>query len=284
MAEYRHRNTGKKITVLPHRKQHVIRLKRAIDEIKEEEKIIKSIDISSSKSQIVAVKRKNVYFSPAVDQDHQKVLETISRRYEKITTLEPIYLGETIYIVGGGPSLKGFDFERLKGKIVIAVNKALYHVPFAQVLYWSDQRFYEWYGEDVDKYNGIKVTNKPQPKRADIINLVDTGKDGLELEAHAIRHGGNSGYAAINVAYHLGARKIVLLGFDMQNGKGGESHFHEGYPTRPTSNEVIQSNMLPSFDTLVDPLKRRKVEIYNLSSTSLIKCFQRIDLETALSL
>jgi hypothetical protein len=284
MGEYRHRNTGRKITIAPERKQHIIRIKRAVEE-KEEEKIVKTISIDSTTNpQVVGIKRRNLYFSPVVTKDESKVLEAITRRYERLTSLEPVFLGETIYIVGGGPSLKGFDFERLRGKNVIAVNKAIFFVPFAQVLYWSDARFYEWYGETTDKFNGIKVTNKPHPKRSDIINLVDTGKDGLELEPHAVRHGGNSGYAAMNVAYHLGARKIVLLGFDMQNAKGGETHFHDGYPARGTANEVMQTNMLPSFETIAEPLRRRKVEVFNASQLSLIKCFQKIDLETALSL
>ena len=38
-------------------------------------------------------------------------------------------MNDSVFIVGGGPSLKNFDFNFLKGKDVIAVNKAVFGVP-----------------------------------------------------------------------------------------------------------------------------------------------------------
>ena len=37
--------------------------------------------------------------------------------------------------------------------------------------------------------------------------------------------GGNSGHAAIDLAYNRGATRIILLGYDMQ-GKDFEAHWH----------------------------------------------------------
>ena len=36
------------------------------------------------------------------------------------------FKGETIYIIGGGPSLKNFNFAELKGCRTIAINKAVF--------------------------------------------------------------------------------------------------------------------------------------------------------------
>lgn len=202
-------------------------------------------------------------------------------KYDNYTYIDPIFLGDTIYIVGGGPSLKKLDFNLLKDKTVIAVNKAFLHLPMAQVLYWSDTRFFEWYSKEIEDFKGIKVTCRPQPKRNDIINLLNTGKTGLETMSYGLRDGGNSGYAAINLAYHLGAKRIVLLGFDMQT-NGKETHWHEGYSSTADT-ETMGRLMIPNFDSLVEPLAKRKVKVYNASPISKLTSFEKITIEEALA-
>ena len=273
----------KKISVLPSRREHIIRKKDQV-QITIEEK--KELQIESKKSGVVATKRvNNVYVhQPTRGNYSEEGLRFKYSRYEKISDLEPIFLGETIYIVGGGPSLKDFDLEILKDKIVIAVNKAFLYLPFAQVLYWSDSSFYDTFKKEIHLFKGIKATKNPSPKTDDIINLVETGREGLELEPNGIRTGGNSGYAAINVAYHLGAKKIVLMGFDGKNGSGGNTHWHDGYGKKGASDEVMQRNWLPHYSSLVNSLEGRRVKIYNTSKFSEIKEIEKISYTEALAL
>lgn len=202
--------------------------------------------------------------------------------YAHIGKIDPIYKGKIIYIIGGGPSLTGFDFKRLNNKIVIAVNKAFLFYPEANVLYWTDSRFYEWYQKEIDDFKGIKVTNKTKPVKENIINLHDTGREGLDISPYAIKHGNNSGYAAMNLAYHLGAKTIVLLGFDMKI-QGNKTHWHDGYQIKQNGS-VYQNNMLPCFDSIVEPLKKFGVEVYNACPTSALNCFQKCSIEHALNL
>jgi len=273
----------KKISVLPSRREHIIRKKDQV-QITIEEK--KELQIESKKSGVVATKRvNNVYVhQPTRENYSEDSLRFKYSRYEKISDLEPLFLGETIYIVGGGPSLKDFDFELLKNKIVIAVNKAFLYLPFAQVLYWSDSSFYDTFKKEIHLFKGIKATKNPSPKNDDIINLVETGREGLELEPNGIRTGGNSGYAAINVAYHLGAKKIVLMGFDGKNGPGGNTHWHDGYGKKGASDEVMQRNWLPHYSSLVNALEDRRVKIYNTFKFSEIKEIEKISYTEALAL
>lgn len=226
-------------------------------------------------SRIVSIEEKN----HLIDEKHRKISNTW--KYDNYTYIDPVFLGDTIYIVGGGSSLKDFDFNQLQNKIVIAINKAFLYIPFAQVLYWSDTRFFEWYEKEIEQFKGIKVTCRPEPKRANIINLLNTGKNGLETMSYGIRDGGNSGYAAINLAYHLGAKTIILLGFDMYT-NGKETHWHDGY-TSTANTDVMSKLMIPNFDTLVSPLEKRKVKIYNASLNSKLECFPKITIENALS-
>ena len=199
------------------------------------------------------------------------------------SVVEPIFKGETVYLIGGGPSLRDFDWSRLIGKKTIAINKAFYHHKSSQVMYWTDSRFYTWYKDDIDKFKGLKYTLR-KGYYSDDVKLLKRGvKYGIELSNDTLAHGNNSGYAAINLAYHLGARKIILLGYDMGN-VSGKSHFHEGYPTRATADEVYQKQFIPGFGAIYEALKGRGIQVYNACPTSNLKVFPMITLDKALSL
>ena len=59
--------------------------------------------------------------------------------------VKPIWLDETVFIIGGGPSLKGFNWSLLAGKKTIAINRAIQFYPKADALYFTDGRVYSWY-------------------------------------------------------------------------------------------------------------------------------------------
>ena len=190
--------------------------------------------------------------------------------------------GETIYIIGGGPSLKNFDFRSLAGSRTIAVNKAMFFYPNADVLYWTDSRFYTWYKNDIDNFKSLKFTIKAGSQYNTDVKILKKGKaHGLEKDPQILAHGFNSGYAAINLAYHLGAKRIILLGFDMSM-SGLESHFHDGYPTVPAGNKVYQDKFLPGFKQLSAELKAAGIVVLNASPYSKLTAFPKITLEQAL--
>tara|TARA_R100000655_G_scaffold26167_3_gene53930 strand:- start:885 stop:1700 length:816 start_codon:yes stop_codon:yes gene_type:complete len=189
--------------------------------------------------------------------------------------VEPIWKGETAFIIGGGPSLEKFDFKQLKYKKTIAINKAVQFYPEADILYWTDSRVYSWYKKEIDNFKGDKYTIKPFHVPKDVKALRNTGKTGLEYDPTGLRHGNNSGYAAINLAFHLGVKRIILLGFDMGN-TGGKSHFHEGYPVKKTQDKTYEMTMAPCFLSLVEPLKRKKVEVINANPNSKLNCFPKL--------
>src|SRR6266567_2641979 len=63
-----------------------------------------------------------------------------------------IFEDQPVVICAGGPSLKGFAWERLCGLNVIAINRAYADIPFAQVLWWSDARFWRNHREGLAKH------------------------------------------------------------------------------------------------------------------------------------
>ena len=221
-------------------------------------------------------------------------IPTIQRRNLSITTsaevtkrpiskIEPIWLGETVFIIGGGPSLQDFNWTGLYGKKTIAINKSLLSFPQANVLYWTDSRVYSWMKADIDNFKGPKYTIRDNPSYIGDIKILRKGnKFGLEEAKDTLSHGNNSGYAAINLAYHLGAKRIILLGYDMGN-DGKRGHHHDGYPVPVTGDNIYRDQFIPGFKILADLLKTKGIEVYNASPNSLLNTWPKITLEKALT-
>jgi len=191
-----------------------------------------------------------------------------------------IWNDEVVYIIGGGPSLKGFDWSQLEGKKVIAINRAFEVMPNADVLYWTDSRFYRWFKEGIDKFSGLKFTCREfNEKPSDLILLKPNSAMNLDMRPSFISHGNNSGYGAINLAVKLGAKKIYLLGYDM-NSFPGQSHWHSGY--KSTHNDSIYVKMIKYFDSIPNELKKLDVEIFNANLKSQLTVFRRCSVEDAI--
>jgi hypothetical protein len=199
------------------------------------------------------------------------------------TTVEPLFKGETVFIIGGGPSLNEFNWDLLKDKKVIAINRAYQFCKTAQVVYWTDGRFYQWNKDELDALTSKKYTIQPSANQIDV-NVLKRGiRHGLETIPTTLAHGDNGGYAAINLAYHLGAKEIVLLGYDMGN-INGESHFHDGYPVSITTDETYQNRFMAGFPSLFEELKKKNIKIWNASKISKLVGISRITIEQALRL
>ena len=114
-------------------------------------------------------------------------------------------------------------------------------------------------------------------ERPDIRCLRNTGRDGLETTSDGVRTGRNGGYQAINLAVHLGVRRIILLGYDMRH-IDGRSHWHGGHPM-PSKESTYRNAMLPCFATLVAPLAERGIEVVNCTPGSALTAFPIMSLE-----
>jgi hypothetical protein len=200
----------------------------------------------------------------------------------KYGSVRPIWKGETVYIVAGGPSLKDFDFSKLKDKKVIAVNKAFMFVPECDVIYWTDTRFYNWYKKEIDAISCLKYTPSPHPINLadDVILLRNAGGRILDLTTDKITAGNNSGFGALSLALKMGAAKIYLLGYDM-GFSGNKTHFHDGYPITSVR-ESIYKSMLKYFEDNVDIIKSI-AKVYNTNRTSNLRYFNFCTIEEALA-
>lgn len=234
--------------------------------------------------------RNNVYDKPHLNNRNKvkpKVAEPASPRHNPRTyaykPIPKIWQDETVYIVAGGASLKDFDFTRLNGKKVIAINKAYKYVSQPDVLYWTDGRFYTWYKDEIDVLKCLKFTvaTNNRSYTEDVTVIKNVNIESLDFNSsEGIYSSNNSGFAAIVLAIKLGAKKIYLLGYDMSH-TGGKSHFHGGYPNLEVSRENIYRSMLQHFNNYHKKLEQHAA-IYNTNPKSNLKVFPMEDLNRAL--
>lgn len=212
----------------------------------------------------------------------------------------PIWKGERCFILGGGPSLKGFDASVLRGKgRVLVVNDSWRLAPWFDCLYFTDPTWYQqqlgfdrWaldmsinFGQIIYKRmlvngdTGSAFAEHPQVRQ-----LKFSGAMGLETDPAKLRHGCNSVYAAMNLAYHFGVNQIVLLGVDMRIIPGQRTHWHdEERANAPTFADIIKQSMLPKFQTLAEPLKAAGVEVLNATPESALTVWPLVALEDILN-
>lgn len=200
----------------------------------------------------------------------------------------------TIVCLGCGPSLTQEDVNLVRGNArVIAVNKSWELAPWADVLYAADKVWWKEY-DGVPAFAGLKFA-LPEIEHImhtkwrwpdDVTVLQCTGHDGIETNPIGLRDGGiggsNSGYQAINLAVHLGAKKIILLGYDMQR-SNGRIHWFGNYPDDIHRNPPF-AEFIKGFPTLVKPLKRLGIRIVNCSRLTALTCFEQQPIEQALAI
>ncbi len=199
------------------------------------------------------------------------------------------WAGQRCFIVGGGPSLKGFDFGRLRGEKVIAINKAFLDVPFADIMFAMDRnllglitsgRLGENYRQAFEAFGGIRLWLDVERSSCPpgIYSIPSAGDIGWTKSLKTgLFHGQNSGYGALNLAIVLGANPIYLLGYDCALGPGGEQNYHDGYPA-PTNPDVLNI-FRRAFEEGADLLQDGPW-IINLNPDSAIRCFEFGDIDT----
>jgi len=154
--------------------------------------------------------------------------------------------------------------------------------PWADVLYFCDG--YWWTGVDGpevrEKFEGKYIITIAHGIKDPIVKILkNTSKHELATNPSELGHGTNSGFQAINLAYHFGATRIVLLGFDMKIAAKA-THHHGGYGApREIVSHVLKTSMLPHFAKLAGPLQAAGVTVLNANPDSAIDCWPRLPIE-----
>ena len=185
-------------------------------------------------------------------------------------------------IVASGPSLTKEDVNYVKGKAtVIVINDNYQMAPWADYCYFCDPKWHEWHKNEplFQAFEGKKYTQDRKVAEENVFFYIESQPgQGLSTEPNVIYQGSNSGYQAINLAYHLGARKIILLGYDMQQ-SNGKAHWFGDHPDKVRSSYQCWTKY---FDHLAKDAQSKGLHIINCSRQTALGCFERKPLEDVL--
>lgn len=172
------------------------------------------------------------------------------------------------FCIGCGSSLKGFDFNRLKGYRTIGTNRVLIDFPEVEYLVFLDREFFNMYEKEISEYKGIILAPQraiPETYSGNNICKIDV-KLGVYPGSLA---GGLSGLTALNYACTMFS-EIYLLGYDMYSG-----HYYPDAPD-PYTQEIAEKygEKFAQLKALYPGIK-----IYNCNPQSAITCFDYADIE-----
>lgn len=215
-------------------------------------------------------------------------------------TPDPIWKGEQVFVLASGPSLTREICDKVMGKPrclspwsgrkAIVINVSFRLAPWAPVWYFTDSSIYERYSDDVKAWPGHIVTMSKTAKRElnkRVMRVQGWGDPTLPmgefppLGSHFIRQGRSSGHTAISLAIALGARRVVMLGYDCRVVDGREHH-HAEY-TGPRDHDVYAREFAPAYEGWNAAAHKVGVEIVNCTPGSAIKEFPFADLDEVLT-
>ena len=224
-----------------------------------------------------------------------------------------IWDGGRCLILGGGPSLAGqFDIpqdlitrvtdskdpldpraysrymELIHDEHVIAVNNSYLLGDWPDICHFGDWGWYKVHRERLASWPGLKVSHSPSfadPAKAKEGGVKYMPRDrakrmGLSDNPGKLSWGFNTGSSAIDLAVHLGAKQVILLGFDMRNGRSGETHWHRGHG--PNRRPASYARFLQGFPVIAKDARRLGVEIINCSPGTSITEFPVANLKEIL--
>ena len=202
-------------------------------------------------------------------------------------------------ILGGGPSLVGFDFSAVERHYTIGINKAFVRFP-VRAVYAMDYSFYCWthqlteqsahwieVTEHWQRFRGTRylICHSPQQRRDHGDDpsycFVDKLQDQPVLTSdlsEGIYIGSNSGIGALCLAIALGYKDISLLGYDMKvDADNRKTHWHDGYPSESYEDiEQRTASYIAEFEQLAALIRRRpELQIVNLNPDSALTCFPK---------
>ena len=217
---------------------------------------------------------------------------------EPTARVEKLWPGSTVVVIGGGSSLTTEDVDyvgvRREARLlerrllkseepdirVIAIKEAVELAPWADVLYACDDHWWKHH-KGYPSYSGLKYALEPQRWAwPDVQVLCNRGESGLSYDRSGLCTGHNSGYQAVNLAFHLGAKRIVLLGFDMWAGPDGRRNWFDKPGLHVDSPYPI---FLHRFAQLVETSKKAGLQIVNASRFTVMESFPRVTLSEALA-
>jgi len=199
---------------------------------------------------------------------------------------------DKVFIIGGGPSLKNFDFNRLKDEDTIVTNVAVFDVPNPDYFITVDYTFLQKVKSRLKKFQRLEMKkvfivgmHHNFMREVDdvfidlkhkilydlsLFNMIVQAKreDGIGYTFDDFRTGINSGYCALQLAIILGYKEIYLLGMDLTPQR--ETHYHHLYFRSKRTFDKLLKKYSEFFRQGISQVaeERPDIKIYSCSSVS----------------
>lgn len=171
-------------------------------------------------------------------------------------------------ILASGPSMSQevADAVHAARLPTIVINNTFRLAPWADILYAAD---HEWWAltAGAREFAGVKASAQPVKG---VCRVVTTGMDGIDTTPGHVRTGGNSGYQALQLAIQAGARRVLLLGYDMH---GTHWHGPHGPGLRNTRDELFR-RWVARYTAAAPLITALGVDVVNCTPGSAISCFR----------
>jgi hypothetical protein len=199
----------------------------------------------------------------------------------------PNWSREAALIVGTGPSAVDAPLDLAHGRCKAIVVKSSWHLcPWADVLYGIDKGW--WIAnQGAPKFKGMKFSPSPTACRAYGLRqvrlksraqiLVD--EPGV-LGCGVRTGGGHSGFQAVNLAVQFGARRILLVGFDMTLANG--THWKVNDPGVAKADAGRVNAWREAMDACAPQFEELGVDVINCSMQSALTAYPTMRLSEAL--
>lgn len=138
--------------------------------------------------------------------------------------IKTIWQGLTVAILGAGPDMTKELANKASGYKTIVVNRAVKFAPWADMFVALDPHHPFWEEAENLGFKGIRVCGVECDIDADYYGMF---YETVRISANETIQIRNNALAAIRIAERMGAKKIILLGFDPERYE--EVHAHTGF-------------------------------------------------------
>lgn len=228
---------------------------------------------------------------------------------QKLLRYQNIHLGERCFIIGNGPSLKSMNLELLNSEYSIGLNRI--YLLFDQIkfkptyLVSINSLVLDQFSDEISALEIPKFLNWNQRKHysnqdeaTNFIKLSFALGDRFQKEITSpISSGGTVTYAAMQIAYWMGFKEVILIGVDhnfvdkgtpnkteIRRSEIDENHFHPNYFPKGSKWQLpdLQRSEL-AYRLAKEAYQADGRRIVDATVGGKLKVFDKIDFEKAIT-
>jgi len=188
----------------------------------------------------------------------------------------------TIVCIASGPSLTRDDVARCEraGLTLMGVNNAYQITDRLTYHYACDTKYWNYHYPYTQAHTRkFSLRSKQKDEGHPGVEQMQRGqREALSHKWPVLGTGGNGGFQAVNLAYLLGYKTIILLGYDITD--SGGSHWHPDHTFPDSTNPVNRTfdSWIRAFSKIAPVLQSVGIEVLNASRHTALGCFKKVAL------